>query len=81
MLQEEAPSQVYCRGFLQVRIRIHASALLSPLGLLKMTCVLFYTLSRLLFWYLEGSIGKTLKWLYPTSPDRADEWLANEIYR
>ena len=36
---------------------------------------------RALFWYLELSIGKTLKWLYPTAPDRADAWLAEEIYR
>ena len=37
--------------------------------------------SRLLFWYLEGTIAKTLKWLYVTNPARADAWLAEEIFR
>lgn len=34
-----------------------------------------------LFWYLERTIPGTLKWLYPSAPERADEWLAEEIYR
>jgi hypothetical protein len=31
--------------------------------------------------YLEGSIAKQLKWLYPTAPERADTWLEQEIFR
>jgi hypothetical protein len=31
--------------------------------------------------FLEGSIAKQLKWLYPTAPERADTWLEQEIYR
>jgi pimeloyl-ACP methyl ester carboxylesterase len=31
--------------------------------------------------YLERSIKPTLKWLYPTNPGAADEWLGDEIYR
>ncbi|WIA43807.1 hypothetical protein OEZ86_010225, partial [Tetradesmus obliquus] len=31
--------------------------------------------------YLRSSIAKQLKWLYPTNPDNADEWLEQEIYR
>lgn len=31
--------------------------------------------------YLENSIAKTLKWLYPNNPSNADEWLGDEIYR
>lgn len=31
--------------------------------------------------YLQNSIAKQLKWLYPTNPDNADEWLEREIYR
>ncbi|GAX72694.1 hypothetical protein CEUSTIGMA_g150.t1 [Chlamydomonas eustigma] len=38
-------------------------------------------ISRALFWYLELTIARTLKWLYPTNPDRADEWLGTEIFR
>lgn len=38
-------------------------------------------LSRALFLYLELSIGRTLKRLYPTDPARADAWLAGEIGR
>ena len=34
-----------------------------------------------LFWYLENTVEKTLKWLYPTAPHRADDWLSQEIYR
>eukprot|EP00878_Enallax_costatus_P025088 GHUV01026809.1.p1 GENE.GHUV01026809.1~~GHUV01026809.1.p1 ORF type:complete len:155 (+),score=40.44 GHUV01026809.1:964-1428(+) len=34
-----------------------------------------------LMMYLQNSIGKQLKWLYPTNPDNADEWLEQEIYR
>lgn len=30
---------------------------------------------------LRGRIGKTLKFVYPQNPDRADEQLAHEIYR
>lgn len=37
--------------------------------------------SRALFLYLELSIAKTLKKLYPSNPDAADEWLAGEIGR
>ena len=37
--------------------------------------------SRALFAYLELSIGRTLKRLYPTAPHQADEWLASEIGR
>ena len=37
--------------------------------------------SRALFLYLELSIAKTLKKLYPTNPGAADEWLAAEIGR
>ena len=37
--------------------------------------------SRALFLYLELSIAKTLKRLYPTNPDAADAWLAAEIGR
>lgn len=43
--------------------------------------LLVQLLSRALFWYLEATIDKTLKWLYPTNPARADDWLAKEIYR
>jgi len=38
-------------------------------------------ITNALFWYLERTIPGTLKWLYPTAPDRADKWLAEEIYR
>lgn len=31
--------------------------------------------------YLQNSIGKQLKWLYPTNPAAADKWLEQEIYR
>ena len=31
--------------------------------------------------YLQNSIGKQLKWLYPTNPQAADKWLEQEIYR
>lgn len=31
--------------------------------------------------YLQNSIGKQLKWLYPTNPQNADKWLEQEIYR
>ena len=34
-----------------------------------------------MFAYLELSIGRTLKRLYPTNPAAADEWLAGEIGR
>lgn len=34
-----------------------------------------------LFVFLEGSVAKTLKWLYPARPQQADEWLAYEIAR
>lgn len=37
--------------------------------------------SRALFLYLELSIAKTLKRLYPTNPAAADAWLAGEIGR
>ena len=37
--------------------------------------------SRALFLYLELSIAKTLKKLYPSNPDAADDWLAGEIGR
>lgn len=37
--------------------------------------------SRALFLYLELSIAKTLKRLYPSNPDAADDWLAAEIGR
>ena len=37
--------------------------------------------SRALFLYLELSIAKTLKRLYPSNPGAADEWLAAEIGR
>lgn len=37
--------------------------------------------SRALFLYLELSISGTLKRLYPSNPDAADEWLAREIGR
>lgn len=39
------------------------------------------SVSQALFWYLERTIPGTLKWLYPTTPQRADIWLAEEIYR
>jgi len=38
-------------------------------------------LSKALFWYLERTVAPTLKRLYPTNPDRADRWLADEIQR
>lgn len=31
--------------------------------------------------YLQNSIDKQLKWLYPTNPQNADKWLEQEIYR
>jgi hypothetical protein len=31
--------------------------------------------------YLQNSIAKQLKWLYPTNPQAADKWLKQEIYR
>lgn len=31
--------------------------------------------------FLERSIAKQLKWLYPTAPERADTWLEQEIFR
>lgn len=34
-----------------------------------------------LMMYLQNSIAKQLKWLYPTNPAHADEWLEQEIYR
>jgi hypothetical protein len=34
-----------------------------------------------LMFYLQSSIGKQLKWLYPTNPGNADAWLEQEIYR
>lgn len=37
--------------------------------------------SRALFLYLELSISRTLKKLYPSNPDAADAWLASEIGR
>ncbi|GLC43944.1 hypothetical protein PLESTB_000212500 [Pleodorina starrii] len=37
--------------------------------------------SSALFWYLERTVPSTLKWLYPTNPAKADEWLAQEILR
>ncbi|KAG2443194.1 hypothetical protein HYH02_009271 [Chlamydomonas schloesseri] len=37
--------------------------------------------SSALFWYLERTVPSTLKWLYPTNPAKADEWLATEILR
>lgn len=37
--------------------------------------------ANLLLQNLRGSIGKTLKLVYPTHPERADEALAKEIYR
>jgi len=43
--------------------------------------LLVQLLSRSLFLYLELSIGRTLQWLYPTNPVRADKWLGDEIYR
>ncbi|KAG2443487.1 hypothetical protein HXX76_001840 [Chlamydomonas incerta] len=38
-------------------------------------------ISSALFWYLERTVPSTLKWLYPTNPAKADEWLATEILR
>ncbi|PNW74124.1 hypothetical protein CHLRE_13g586350v5 [Chlamydomonas reinhardtii] len=38
-------------------------------------------ISSALFWYLERTVPSTLKWLYPTNPAKADEWLAAEILR
>jgi pimeloyl-ACP methyl ester carboxylesterase len=38
-------------------------------------------ISFALLFYLERTIGSTLKWLYPTNPGNADEWLCGEIYR
>ncbi|GIL75483.1 hypothetical protein Vretimale_8119 [Volvox reticuliferus] len=37
--------------------------------------------SAALFWYLERTVPSTLKWLYPTNPEKADEWLQREILR
>ena len=37
--------------------------------------------SRALFLYLELSVARTLKKLYPSNPDAADDWLAQEIGR
>lgn len=37
--------------------------------------------SQLLFLYLQLGIQSTLRRLYPTNPDRADKWLADEIER
>jgi hypothetical protein len=34
-----------------------------------------------LFWYLERTVPGTLKWLYPTAPQRTEGWLATEITR
>jgi hypothetical protein len=34
-----------------------------------------------LMFYLQSSIGKQLKWLYPTNPGNANAWLEQEIYR
>ncbi|KAF6257981.1 Alpha/Beta hydrolase protein [Scenedesmus sp. NREL 46B-D3] len=34
-----------------------------------------------LMFYLQSSIAKQLKWLYPTNPANADAWLEQEIYR
>jgi len=34
-----------------------------------------------LFWYLERTVPGTLKWLYPTAPQRTEGWLATEISR
>eukprot|EP00983_Pelagomonas_calceolata_P092361 1157654-Pelagomonas_calceolata.AAC.4 len=44
-------------------------------------CLRLQLITNALFWYLERTIPGTLKWLYPTAPDRADKWLAEEIYR
>ena len=38
-------------------------------------------LSRGLFLYLQTSVPKTLKWLYPSRPARADEFMQREIVR
>lgn len=37
--------------------------------------------TKALMMYLQSSIGKQLKWLYPTNPAHADKWLEQEIYR
>jgi hypothetical protein len=37
--------------------------------------------SQLLLLALGANVLKTLKWLYPTQPQRADEWLVGEIKR
>lgn len=38
-------------------------------------------ISSALFALLEVSVSRTLKWLYPTNPAAADEWLEREIFR
>lgn len=38
-------------------------------------------LTAALLFYLERSIPETLRKCYPTNPDRADAWLAEEIFR
>ncbi|KXZ45010.1 hypothetical protein GPECTOR_59g617 [Gonium pectorale] len=43
--------------------------------------VIVSAVSSALFWYLERTVPSTLKWLYPTNPAKADEWLQQEILR
>ncbi|EFJ50097.1 hypothetical protein VOLCADRAFT_89124 [Volvox carteri f. nagariensis] len=43
--------------------------------------LLVSAISSALFWYLERTVPSTLKWLYPTNPAKADEWLEREILR
>ncbi|GFR49192.1 hypothetical protein Agub_g11217, partial [Astrephomene gubernaculifera] len=43
--------------------------------------LLVSAVSTALFWYLERTVPSTLRWLYPTNPDKADQWLAQEILR
>ncbi|KAG2497218.1 hypothetical protein HYH03_004807 [Edaphochlamys debaryana] len=43
--------------------------------------LLVQALASALFWYLERTVPSTLRWLYPTNPDRADKWLQQEILR